>query len=80
MYNHLSVSRKKPTDEKWRKKPLCRYAQLWPQLLLLDGIVYRRYCPGPDSELITVPLLPCTLHYIKPTMYLVLAIKDKKRL
>ena len=62
VYNHLSVSQEKPTDEEWHKKPLCHYAQLWHQLLLLDGIVCRRYCPGPDSELITVTLLPCTLH------------------
>ena len=61
VYNHLSVSREKPTDKKWSKQPLCRYAQLWSQLLLLDGIVCRCYCPGPDSELITVPVLPCTL-------------------
>ena len=83
VYNHLSVSREKPTDKKWSKQPLCRYAQLWSQLLLLDGIVCRRYCPGPDSELITVPVLPAhynRLHYTKPTMHLVLAIKDKKKL
>ena len=59
--NQLSASLKKPTDEKWRKQPLCYYVQLWSQLLLLDGILCRRYCPGPDSELITVPVLPSTL-------------------
>ena len=59
--NQLSASPKKPTDGKWRKQPLCHYAQLWSQLLLLDGIVWHCYCPGPDSELITVPVLPSTL-------------------
>ena len=63
MYNHLSVSLEKPTNEKWSKKPLCHYVQLWSQLLLLDGIVYHCYCPGPDSKLITVSLLPCTLQW-----------------
>ena len=61
MYNHLSVSLKKPTDEKWRKQPFCHHAQLWSQLLLLDSIVCCHYCLGPDLELITVPQLLCTL-------------------
>ena len=60
--NQVSASLKKPTDEKWRKQPLCHYVQLWSLLLLLDGILCCCYCPGPDSELITVPVLPsiCT--------------------
>ena len=61
LYNQLSKSQEKPTDAKWRKQHLYRYLQLWPQLLLVEGIVCRRYSPGPDSELITVPVLPHAL-------------------
>ena len=59
--DHLSRSSEKPTDTKWRKQPLYRYVQLWPQLLLVDDIVCRRYSPAPDSEMITVPVLPQAL-------------------
>ena len=36
-------------------------AQLWPQLLLLNDTVHCHYHPGPDSELIIVPILPYML-------------------
>ena len=61
IHHHLSRSHEKPTDVQWRKQPLNRYAKLWPQLIIKDGIVCRHYSPGPDSELITVPVLPRTL-------------------
>ena len=57
----MSKSHEKPTDAKWRKQPLYRYAQIWPQLLLVDDIVCRQYSPSPDSEMITVPVLPQAL-------------------
>ena len=45
----------------WRKPPLSRYRQLWSQLLLDNGIVYRRYTPQPAAGTVTVPLIPVTL-------------------
>ena len=36
------------------------YSQLWAQLLLKDGIVWRHYTPGPTSDAVTVPVLPLT--------------------
>ena len=58
LYDQLLKSYAKPTDAKWCKQHLHRYLQLWPQLLMVEGIVCRRYSPGPDSELITVPIIP----------------------
>ena len=39
-----------------------RYAQLWSQLEVVDGIVCRRYKPGPTSDTIVVPVLPEAMH------------------
>ena len=50
-----------PTSQAWRKPPLSRYRQLWPQLMLRDGIVYWNYTPGPSSVSVTVPLVPVAL-------------------
>ena len=61
IYDQLSKSHEKPTDAKWRKQPLYRYVQIWPQSLLVDDIVCRQYNPSPDSEMITVPVLPQAL-------------------
>ena len=61
IYNQLLRSHEKPNDVKWRKQHLYRYLQLWTQLLIVDGILCRHYSPGPDSELITVPVLPRAL-------------------
>eukprot|EP00731_Ephydatia_muelleri_P008750 Em0004g1088a len=47
----------------WKQPPLRRYAQLWSQLDTVDGIVCRKYQPGPTSDTIVVPLLPETLHH-----------------
>ena len=44
-----------PKDKKWKQSPLHRYAQLWPQLLLVDGVVCRRYDPDPVTSTVTVP-------------------------
>ena len=46
---------------------LYRYLQLWTQLLLVDDILCSCYSPGPDSELITVPVLPRALQ--QDTLY-----------
>ena len=50
-----------PATIDWRKPPLRRYSQLWAQLLLKDGIVWRHYTPGPTSDAVTVPVLPAAL-------------------
>ena len=47
-----------PQGSRWRKPPLSRYRQLWPQLLLNDGIVCRQYAPIPQLPSVTVPLIP----------------------
>ncbi|KAL5456877.1 hypothetical protein EMCRGX_G034102 [Ephydatia muelleri] len=42
-----------------KKPPLRRYAQLWSQLDMVDGIVCRKYHPGPTtSDTLVVPVLP----------------------
>ena len=57
----LSVSKSCPTAKEWNSRPLHRYKQLWPQLLLVEGVVCRRYTPGPTSTTVTVPILPMSL-------------------
>ena len=39
-----------------------RYAQLWPQLTIVDGVLCRYYKPKSMSDAITVPILPDSLH------------------
>ena len=43
-----------------REQPLLRYGQIWPQLVLVDGVACRKYKPGPCGEAIEVPLIPKT--------------------
>ena len=43
LYNALH-SEQRPTHRDWKKPPLRRYAQLWSQLDMVDGIVCRKYC------------------------------------
>ena len=57
VYQALRLSVKQPTWTIWRKSPFSRYHQLWSQLKLREGVVYRTYIPGPTSEAITVPVL-----------------------
>ena len=57
----LSVSKSCPTAKEWNSRPLHRNKQLWPQLLLVEGVVCRRYTPGPTSTTVTVPILPMSL-------------------
>ena len=37
---------------------MLRFHQLWPQLSIVDGVVCRKYSPGPSSDVITVPVVP----------------------
>jgi len=45
LYHHL-IQGWQPTAKKWRCPSLRRYRQLWPQLMIVDGVVCRKYCPG----------------------------------
>ena len=46
----------------WNHYPLKRYRQLWPQLTIANGVLCRQYTPSPMADLITVPVLPKSLH------------------
>ena len=39
-----------PQSSEWRQQPLCRYRQLWSQLSIMNGVLYRRYTPGPAVD------------------------------
>ena len=42
--------------------PLCRFKQLWKQLLVADGdTLCQKYAPGPPESVVTVPVLPPSL-------------------
>ena len=51
----------RPKTRKWKHPPLHRYRQLWSQLKLVNGIVYRRYSPGPLLDPVDVPIVPTSL-------------------
>ena len=57
----LNKSTERPNSRKWNTLPLHRYRQLWPQLKLTNGIVYRTYSPVPLSAPIDVPIVPVSL-------------------
>ena len=57
----LHQSSVKPKGRKWHQPPPISYRRMWPQLTLVDGIVCRKYSPGPTSDTITVPILPPSL-------------------
>jgi len=57
----LHKSSQRPNLRKWKTPPLRRYRQLWSQLKLANGIVYRRYSPGPLSDPLDVPIVPASL-------------------
>ena len=61
MQTALQKSPKHPNSRKWKHPPLHRYRQLWYQLKLVDGTVYRRYSPDPLSDPVDVPLVPTSL-------------------
>ena len=61
IHSALLKSPQRPRDGKWRRPPLRRYGQLWPQLVLTEGIVCRRYSPGPTVKDITVPIILVSL-------------------
>ena len=78
----LQTSSQKPQGRSWRRQPLLRFCQLWPQLSIEDGVLCRKYSPGPSSDVITVPVVPgsCSKSfYISVTMIQLLAIKELKK-
>ena len=52
----LETSGQCPKGCLWR-----RYAQLWSQFVIVDGVLCRKYAPGPTTEAVTVPVLPKSL-------------------
>ena len=57
----LQHSSAKPKGRKWHRPPLICYRRMWNQLTLVDGVVCRKYSPGPSNDIITVPILPHSL-------------------
>lgn len=47
----------KPTSRSWRRPPLLRFCQLWPQLVIVDGVGCCKYSPGPTRDVVTVPVI-----------------------
>ena len=58
----LHNSPDKPKGQQWHYPPFSRFRQLWSQLTIHDKIVCRRYKPDPGGEVITVPVLPSSMH------------------
>lgn len=56
-----SCSQRRPQGCEWSQQPLQRYRQMWHQLELINGILCRRYVPGPGSDPVTVPILLASL-------------------
>ena len=46
----------------WQSSLLWHYKKLWSQFNLMDGIVCGGYSPHPGSDVISVPVLPASLH------------------
>ena len=49
---------------KQQLQPWRRYAQIWSQLSVVDGVLCRRYTPDPTGDVVTVPVLPKCLQHI----------------
>jgi len=60
----MTTSLKGQTAKKWKSPSLRWYHQLWPQLMLLHGVVCRKYSPGPLQHSVTVPVLLHTLQHV----------------
>ena len=61
LHDSLLQSHTSPKGRKWRRHLLRRYRQIWPQLLIQDGIVFRQYTPGPTADALLVPIVPTSL-------------------
>ena len=51
----------RPMGPEWRKQSLQRYRQLWSQLRVVNGTLYRHFAPGPTSESVPIPILLSSL-------------------
>ena len=60
---HLT-SQNSTSKPNWKQFPLKRYSQLLKQLHLVDGVLCRRFVPGPLEETITVPVMPTSLQEV----------------
>ena len=60
---HLK-SQNSTSKPNWKQFPLKRYSQLLKQLHLVDGVLCRRFVPGPLEEIITVPVMPTSLQEV----------------
>ena len=61
LHDSLLQSHTSPKGHKWHRHPLRRYRQIWSQLLIQDGIVFRQYTPGPTADALLVPIVPTSL-------------------
>ena len=50
-----------PPRHAWHQPPLRRYRQIWSQLTVKDGVICRKYIPGPTVDPVTVPVIPAPL-------------------
>eukprot|EP00731_Ephydatia_muelleri_P035391 Em0119g4a len=57
---HLT-SRNGTSKPNWKQFPLKRYLHLLKQLHMIEGVLCRRFVPGPLEEVITVPVMPTSL-------------------
>ena len=60
---YVLIALKKPHSKPfgWWQYPLRSYTQLWSHLVLVDGVAYRQYMPGPCEDVIVVLLIPLAL-------------------
>ena len=52
-----------PKGQEWNQHPLQQYQQLWTQLRIIDGVLCRKYTPGPMNGAVIVPILPAARTY-----------------
>ena len=50
-----------PQGHAWHQPPLRRNRQIWSQLTVKDGVICRKYIPGPTMDPVTVPVIPTPL-------------------
>ena len=61
VFTALQTSSQQQQGRSWRHQPLLRFRQLWPQLSIEDGVLCRKYSPGPTRDVITVPVVPASM-------------------
>ena len=58
VHHARSQSSDVPSDKTWNKPPLCRFKQLWKQLLIADATLHCKCSLGPLEPVVMVPVLP----------------------